>query len=213
MQQQIDNGSTPTPEPSAPTPQTIAAALDAPASQPKSETPAPQPAPQSADQARLSQIESEIASLERLAADATTGRKRREYLEQRSALQQERTELQMKPVHEHAAEVERQANADFKAAQEAAAAERVECDVPVSAKHTEIVAQYVEDANGIADVANIPKAEMSLLMNHIIGDVVAAVARDEASGLAQGQIPGPDLARKDQCLGILRHKFGSMTEQ
>src|SRR5262245_18676449 len=99
MTTENSNGA-PAPEVSTPTPAAPGAQFDAQVSQPRGESAAPQPEPQSADAQRLTAIEREISSLERLAADATTGRKRGEYLEQRSALQEERTELQLKPVHE-----------------------------------------------------------------------------------------------------------------
>jgi hypothetical protein len=188
-----------------------ASELEAPARAPQTEAPSA-PAPQSADEQRLDAIEKEIEALDRYIESAETGRQKRDLTALKDKLQTERVEIVMRPTHEAAAQVEKEASEQFKSDLEAAAAERVECEIPVSARHREVVDAYTEDATDIAREAGIPMSEMSLIYNHVMSGVVDMVARDEGAGLAQGQIPGPNLNNRDECESRLRRQYGSMTE-
>jgi hypothetical protein len=188
------NQEIPSPETESTTQILPASAVDAPAAQePRADT---TPAPKlSADDARIAAIEGEIALLEKYAAEAETGRQRREFLTKRDALSHERSMLQIKPVLE-APERESEPAPDAPALNETR--DGYQIDVPTGALASSLhplAQEYAEDFGKIALELSIPADEANALFEYV---AVHATA----------QLDGLNTANEREVMTYLHREYG-----
>jgi hypothetical protein len=80
--------------------------------------------------------------------------------------------------------------------------------VPMSQAHEAVARELAEDFTAIAKDANIPVDELQPLFDFAISDALEYISKDEQGALSQGQVPGPDLASRQQCENYIRRRYG-----
>jgi hypothetical protein len=163
------------------------------ASAPSSATP-----PRSADDQRLDAIQSEIALLEKYAAEAETGRQRRDFLAKRDALVNERTELTLKDIKSQPAWGDEPPTQPEQNVDPETDGWAIEVPGNIDQARRADAQAYAEDMGVATRLAGIPQGEAQVLFEFV-------------STLATGQLEGLNTANEQEVQSHMANVYGSTT--